>query len=151
MINAPNPETTRAVTKMFQEVTDMIGTELQVDVVERLILLEVIALRMKTQLQQGPNISSISRATGLPHETVRRRVKKLSDNGLIIRKIDGLDFKDPERIYAFYDRVCFHVLETITNLGNQSTGRVRAGQVTPAVPSEISRTDTDGGVFTCSR
>jgi len=41
------------------------------------------------EMQRGCNASSIADATGLPRETVRRRIKRLIEMGIVVRRATG--------------------------------------------------------------
>jgi len=76
---------------------------------------------------QGCNVSSIAAATGINRETVRRRVRKLMDEGALIRTDAGEIALPPERVN---DDIALSLvrrqLEAVTRFMNES---IRDGAV----------------------
>jgi DNA-binding transcriptional ArsR family regulator len=48
-----------------------------------------LATVIEEDLQRGCNASSIAQATGMPRETVRRRIKRLIEMGIVVRRAAG--------------------------------------------------------------
>lgn len=116
------------VMQLYQDVSLTIQQTLQLDPMDRLILMEMIAAHMRNEAV-APTVASISRATGRSYSTVYSRVKNLEEQKYVLVDEDGgLRIADPdvlglyeEFIRYFVDRMTPIVTRIVTQSGGTIT------------------------------
>lgn len=97
-----NTEMRLELLKIFQDTTSRLATETGLDPTDRLLMMEVIAARLRSDDKVGATASSIQRSTGISYETVRRRIRALEDRNFIRQAATGLDVANSEIIDDLY-------------------------------------------------
>lgn len=108
-----------ALAAMFQDVAKTIQDRLGLDPLDRLMVLEVAAMRLRFGGLRGPNVRELADSVGIPYETARRKVIDLEDRGHLVRKSDGLDLANAQAIWETYDEVGAVVYDRLAPLMDQ--------------------------------
>lgn len=104
------------VVTLFQEISQAVAGSLDLDFHERVLMMEIVAFRLRNQGHKGTNPSALARATEAPYETTRRRVRALIDRGVIKDTPAGLDVADWEGLMQAYDAIISLFMEKASPL-----------------------------------
>lgn len=83
---------------------------------DRVLIVEILSYRLKTLGERGMNIAALSRATGAPYESTRRRVKQLIEKDRVVETPSGLDLANRDAVLESYDQAILLFLERARRL-----------------------------------
>lgn len=128
------------IMQVYQDVSLTIQETLELDPMDRLILMELIAAILRNE-EVGATVASLSRATGRSYTTIHSRVSRLAKAGHV--KLDedgGIQLADPDLLGVYEEFVAMflkRMAPILARIVNKSGGTVTipsTGTYTQSIP-----------------